>query len=266
VEPWLHQVNVKTLTGQIESIQHELQCGRGFVVIRGLSVHEYAKVCAMLGEIIPQTVAGDTIYSVRDEGLSIEQDYGRPGVRISKTRAAFNFHTDSPSRLAGHTPDYIALYVVQTAKAGGESLIVNGDHVEKVIRQERPDVLDRLYRRFWVDRRAELPPGEQPVLPVPVFTRCPGCAKIEVRYLRLYITKGHELKGEPLTSRDTEALDFFDSVMNRPEMSVRMTLQQGDIQIINNTFLLHSRTAYEDFPEPQRKRHYLRIWVRDAMT
>jgi alpha-ketoglutarate-dependent taurine dioxygenase len=218
----------------------------------------------MFGAIVPQTVAGDTLYSVRDEGLSIDRDYGRPGVRISKTKAAFPFHTDSPSRLAGHTPDYIGLYVLQTARSGGESLVVNAYSVEAVIRRERPDVLERLYRPFWVDRRAELPPGEEPVLRVPVLTRSPGGSELQVRYLRLYLAKGQELQGEPLNEKDIEALDIFDSVMNRPGLAVSIQLQEHDIQIINNTFLLHSRTAYEDHPEPERKRHYLRIWIRDG--
>jgi hypothetical protein len=198
---------------------------------------------------------------VRDEGLSIDRDYGRPGVRISKTRSGFPFHTDSPSRLAGRTPDYVALYVAQTARSGGESLIVNGYTVESVIGRERPDVLERLYLPFWMDRRAELPPGEEPVLPVPILARSGNQSALRVRYLRLYIVKGQELRGEPLNGKDIEALDFFDSVMNRPEQAVTIPLEKGDIQIINNTFLLHSRTAYEDHLEPEKKRHYLRIWI-----
>jgi alpha-ketoglutarate-dependent taurine dioxygenase len=262
LQPWIH--DFKSLPDKIGALRHELRRGRGFVVIRNAPVEEYATICSMFGAIVPQTVAGATIYSVRDEGLSIDRDYGRPGVRISKTSAAFPFHTDSPSRLAGHTPDYIGLYVVQTAKSGGESLVVNGYEVEAAIRRERPDVLDRLYRPFWVDRRAELPPGEEPVVRVPVFSRSASHSELRVNYLRLYIAKGQELQGEPLHETDIEALDFFDSVMNRPGLAVSIQLQQHDIQIINNTCLLHSRTAYEDHPEPEKKRHYLRIWICDT--
>ena len=28
-----------------------------------------------------------------------------------------------------------------------------------------------------------------------------------------------------------------------------------------NHFVFHSRTAYEDWPEPERRRHLLRLWV-----
>ncbi|HKS73960.1 MAG TPA: TauD/TfdA family dioxygenase, partial [Terriglobales bacterium] len=133
-----------------------------------------------------------------------------------------------------------------------------------VIRRERPDLLARLYRPFWVDRRAELPPGEEPVLRAPVLARSASDSELRVRYLRLYIIKGQELQGEPLNEEDIEALDFFDSIMNRPGVPVSIPLQRHDIHIINNTFLLHSRTAYEDYPEPERKRHYLRIWICDG--
>jgi hypothetical protein len=40
-----------------------------------------------------------------------------------------------------------------------------------------------------------------------------------------------------------------------------MDLQQGDIQLINNYVVMHSRTEYEDWPEPERKRHMLRLWL-----
>jgi alpha-ketoglutarate-dependent taurine dioxygenase len=263
VESGTYRVDFESLTDSIDAVRHELRHGRGFVVVAGVPAEKYTAVCAMFGDIVPQTVAGNTVYSVRDEGLSIDRDYGRPGVRTSKTSAAFPFHTDSPSRLAGYTPDYIALYVMQTAKAGGESLVVNGYQVQEIIRKERPDVLQRLQRPFWVDRRAELPSGEEPVLPVPILSHGGNGSALQVRYLRLYITKGQELKGEPLTSQDIAALDFFDSVMNRPDLVVKVPLQTRDIQIVNNRFLLHSRTAYEDYPEPERKRHYVRIWICD---
>lgn len=38
-----------------------------------------------------------------------------------------------------------------------------------------------------------------------------------------------------------------------------MTLEPGMIQLVNNNWLLHSRTAYED--DPDRPRHLLRLWL-----
>jgi hypothetical protein len=250
-------------------IRRRLKDGIGFVVLRGLPLDDYAEdearllyagIGTHLGTILPQNLRGDRLYSVRDEGIRVEADYGRTGVRFSKTNAAFDFHTDSPSRVAGSTPDVIGLLVLRSAKAGGESALVSAYTLHNILREERPDVLRRLYQPFWVDRRAELPPGEDPVLPVPVFS---FDGSLTARYLRFYITKGQEWKGEPLTSADVEALDAFDGLMQRPGVAVTVPLERGDLQLISNTFLLHSRTNYEDYAEPDRKRHYLRLWLAD---
>ncbi len=250
-------------------IRNILRYGRGFVVIRGLPLDRmneqqcrelYLALGKQIGKTVPQTVSGELLYSVRNEGIRIDADYGKPGVRVSKTDAYFDFHTDSPSRLAGFTPDFVALLILRTAASGGESVLLNAATVYQIIERERPDVLERLSRPFWVDRRAELPPGEDPVLPVPVFTRAP---ELQIRYLRLYITKGHEFKQEPLTDAEIEALDFFESVMRRPGLAVTVPAERGDVQIISNTRLLHSRKAYVDHDDPALRRHYLRMWLVD---
>ena len=38
----------------------------------------------------------------------------------------------------------------------------------------------------------------------------------------------------------------------------------GDIQLVNNHCLLHDRTGFEDWPEPARRRHLLRVWLAPA--
>jgi hypothetical protein len=35
----------------------------------------------------------------------------------------------------------------------------------------------------------------------------------------------------------------------------------GDIQFLHNHTILHARSAYEDWPEGERKRHLLRLWL-----
>ena len=248
-------------------LRQTLREGRGFAVLRGFPVDRhseeesrllYAILGLQLGTILPQTVRGDLLYSVRDEGLRLENDYGRPGVRISKTAGAFVYHTDSPSALAGHTPDVVGLLVLRTAKSGGESALVSGYAVHQMLRTEYPRHWQRLHRPFWVDRRAELPPGEVPVRRVPVFA---DNGRLVVRYLRFYIVKGQELRGEPLSPDDEAALDALDEMTHRPGVALSMPLDRGDIQLIDNTFLLHSRAAYEDHADPALKRHYVRLWL-----
>jgi hypothetical protein len=38
-----------------------------------------------------------------------------------------------------------------------------------------------------------------------------------------------------------------------------MTFERGDIQYLNNHVIMHSRSEYEDYPEPERRRHLVRV-------
>ena len=58
-----------------------------------------------------------------------------------------------------------------------------------------------------------------------------------------------------------EALDLFDTLTNDPRLHFLMDLEPGDIQLVHNHTLLHDRTAFEDWPEPERRRHLLRLWL-----
>jgi hypothetical protein len=40
-----------------------------------------------------------------------------------------------------------------------------------------------------------------------------------------------------------------------------MTLERGDLQFVHNHTVLHDRTAFEDYPEPERRRYLLRLWL-----
>lgn len=251
-----------------EALREELRSGSGFVLVKGLPIDRYTDEEAQtlywglglhLGRPVPQKVVGGLLYSVRDEGYNLERDFGAAGVRTSKTTAGFNYHTDSPSMLAGHTPEIVCLLALQIAKSGGESAILSANTIHNILLEERPESLDRLYAPYHVDRRAELPPGEPPTLPTPVFAYD---GRLSVRYLRLYIAKGHEVAGEPLTAADTGPLDYLDEVMRRPDLPVTFAMERGDMQFVNNVFILHSRSPYQDHAESERKRHYVRLWLK----
>ena len=248
-------------------IREELMNGRGFVLLRGIPVDNYSEeeldhiywgIGALLGKPLPQNIKGDRLYSVRDEGYNISRDYGRSGVRFSKTTESLIFHTDSAPALMGNTPDVIGLFALQVAKSGGASALVSANSVHNVMLQERPDYLRRLYKILRFDRSAEWREGEPRTFLSPIFRFAAG---LEARYFRLYITKGHERANEPLEPEDVAALEYFESVMARPELQVQFEMQRGDIQLINNVFVLHSRTAFEDWPERERKRHLKRLWI-----
>ena len=48
---------------------------------------------------------------------------------------------------------------------------------------------------------------------------------------------------------------------NDPALYLDMEFRPGDIQLLKNSVILHKRTEYEDWDEPDRKRHLLRLWL-----
>jgi hypothetical protein len=44
-------------------------------------------------------------------------------------------------------------------------------------------------------------------------------------------------------------------------MHAKFRQESGDMVFMNNWVTLHKRSAFEDWPEPERRRHILRIWL-----
>jgi hypothetical protein len=40
-----------------------------------------------------------------------------------------------------------------------------------------------------------------------------------------------------------------------------MDFRPGDVQLLNNAVILHSREAYEDHDDLDQRRHLLRLWL-----
>jgi alpha-ketoglutarate-dependent taurine dioxygenase len=56
-------------------------------------------------------------------------------------------------------------------------------------------------------------------------------------------------------------MELIEAIANDPTFHVEMDFQPGDIQLLNNAVMLHSREAYEDDREPPSRRHLLRLWL-----
>jgi hypothetical protein len=124
----------------------------------------------------------------------------------------------------------------------------------------RPDLVARLFRPFPTDRRGEVPAGKKPFFEIPVYNDYAG--HLSVLYSRTYINSGQRFpEARRLEPEDIEALDLFDQLANDADLRLDMQLQPGDMQFVHNHTILHDRTAFEDWPEPEKKRHLLRLWL-----
>lgn len=86
--------------------------------------------------------------------------------------------------------------------------------------------------------------------------------RLRTFYIGWYIRDARRNAHVPrLTRPQQELLELIESTANDPRFYLDMDFEEGDIQLLNNATSLHARTAYEDFEEPERKRHLLRLWL-----
>lgn len=244
-------------------VRRQIEQGCGFAVITGLPIPEgadadspdaasqtainlaYGGLCSHLGVITAQTHRNDLMIEVTDIG----QPYDHTSRGYSSNKA-LPFHTDGA--------DVAALLCLSNSAEGGQSVLVSALAVFDCIKQERPELLPILMQGFYHHRRGEQPEGESPLSsrPVPVFSFHDQL--LHCMYNRNPI-QWAEKEGIQLTPAQYEALDFFDAVCARDDMQLHMAMRAGDIQLVNNFTILHSRTAYRD--SRQQRRHLKRLWL-----
>ncbi len=246
-----------TLAPQLRSWLAEVSDGRGFIVLRGLNVEDYSDedvglifwgIGQHLGFPVTQNPHGDLLGHVFDHG----RRYGDLDVRGYETSAHLPFHTDSG--------DIVGLLCLRRAASGGLSSVVSAVTVHNEIFKRHPEYLAPLYRGFhYIRREAAL--TESPVTPhrLPVFGMADGL--VSARLVRNQINAACVKTGIPLEPIEQAALDLFDTLAQDPDIHLDMDLQVGDMQFCNNYVTLHSRTSFVDFPEIERRRHMIRLWL-----
>lgn len=236
----------------------ELLDGRGFLLIRGLPVERYdIRRSALIylglgryfGSLRSSNGKGHLLGHVKDIGRNIED----PNTRFYQTSQKLEYHTDSS--------DLVGLLCLQTAKAGGESFIVSSMTVYNEILRRRPDLARALFEPFPTDRRGEVPAGMLPWFEVPIFNWHEG--KLSGIYIRHYIEEAQRLfpQAPRLSAEQFAVMDLIDELVNDPAIHLPMAFRPGDMQFLHNHQIFHSRNDFENWPEPHRHRHLLRLWI-----
>ncbi len=239
----------------LAEVRQELLEGRGLVSLRGLPVADlgreraaiaYFGIGCHLGVPISQNAYGHLLGHVRDFGKSFDD----PNIRGYRSRAALGFHAD-------HC-DYVGLMCMQTAKSGGESRVASAITLYNRMLELRPDLVEELTKDFYWTRHGEVPPGKQPWYTQPIF--CFHDGYFSARGASGYIRKAQGLPGvPPFTPAQIEAIAFYQKTVD--ECAADIPFEEGDIQFLHNHVVLHSRRAFENWPD--RKRHLYRLWLKD---
>lgn len=231
--------------------------GRGLAMLHGLprdllSEQEFQLLNWAIGLHVgvarPQGKASQYISAVRDAGTNYRSAAGRG----FSSNAGLDFHVDGG--------DLTTLGCFNAAKSGGQSMVSSSLTALRVLLQERPDLADVAYEDFYFSRQQEEAPDEGAFYAQPLFAECEG--RIFGKWNRNRVRTAQAIEGVPTLSPEQQETGLLlDDILQRPEVMFTMHLAPGDLQIINNHTMLHSRTAYEDFDDPERKRLLWRLWL-----
>ena len=245
------------LSKTLKRTEDVLQNGLGFMVIRGIPVNRYDireaaiayfGIGSHLGEAVSQNARGHALGHVCNLGF----DPSLPTARGYQSANKLNFHTDPT--------DLVGLMCLRKAKSGGLSSIVSAGTVFNEMLKQRLDLVHILTQTLYRDRRGEIPEGREPWYRLPVFNFRDG--HLTTNYVRSTIEKAQRFDDVPrLTEVQREAFALIESIAADPTLYLNMEFEPGDIQLLNNHYIMHSRTAYEDYPEPERRRHLMRLWL-----
>ena len=248
----------------MREVKRQIDDGFGFAIVDRLPVDRWSlsgsrAVWWLLASLVARPVAqkwdGTSIYDVTD--------LGRPpgnGVRPDVTNYEQNFHTDNSYN--NEPPHYVGLLCLRTAMEGGVSGIVSFTTAHEEMRKRHPELLERLFQPYHFDRQREHAPGDIMTTFHPMLAR--DGDRLIARLSHFQITNGYKLAGKPLDNRGAAALDAFEAILNEPGMSARFHFEPGQMQLIDNRALGHKRTSFRDWPDPERKRLLVRLWLRDT--
>ena len=259
----LNENDLLLLKNEILEFKKKILDGFGLFIINGACLKDfslkekisiYTLIAEILGELIIQNIKQEKIVEIKDVGKSMQT-----GGRYQETKEGGSHHTDSPQWK--DVPDYLGLFCVHNAKKGGTNLFLSAYTIHNRILKNRKDLLNILYEKFHFDKRGEFKEGESSTVFEPIFKFKDG--KLYFRYLRNYIDAGHDIQNQPLSESQKEALTYLDNSMLEEDMIMSYDLKPDDMVFSDNHWIIHGRTTFEDFDDPNLKRLMLRTWIKD---
>jgi len=241
----------------LASAFREVRDGRGMALVKnlprtGVTPAEFKLMTWAIGLHFgvarPQNRASDYITEVKDAGMA----YRSPTGRGYNSKAELDFHVDSS--------DVVLLSCYNQAPVGGMSLCASAATAYAIVQAERPDYAAALATNYGFSRNGEQSEDEAPWYAAPICSIEDG--RVFCKWNRNRINNAQKIDGVPeLSTLQREAMEYFDLVLRRPENMFCMHLEPGDLQMLCNQTMLHSRTSFEDHAEEDRKRTLYRLWL-----
>lgn len=236
-------------------IRDEILSGAGYSLVRGLNesnswsnedlIRAYWGIGCWLGDAVSQNAKAHLLGHVIDQRINKAS-----GTRIYQTNQAQPFHSDSC--------DIVGLLCLRVAQYGGASSIASSSAIHNDLLDNNPQALDTLYGNFQCDRYGEIPEGKHAHYSVRVFN--------EVNHQLVCCGMDPDIRSaqrlddvQPLSDAQSNALDAFQATARK--LALNMSLQRGDMQFVNNHIVVHARSEFQDYEEPDRRRYLIRLWL-----
>lgn len=249
-------VVLPTLGPRLEAVADDVINGRGLALIRGVPVERYTRlqsaiafwcIGGFVGDPVSQNAKGHLLGHVADLGGTSLKN---PENRGYQTHDQLPFHCDSC--------DVVSLLCLHPSKSGGESTVTSSLHIYNEMLKRRPELAAALAEAIYRDRRNEIPEGKEPWFLMPVFNFFDR--HLTVSWQGGYIRSAQRFEELPRHSQDLiDGIEMFSQLAR--DLAYAMDFRQGDIQFLHNHVTVHSRTEFVDFPEPERRRELLRLWL-----
>lgn len=247
-----------SLLKKMQAAKKELREHSGLALIKNAPLEElnpeetemfYWGIGLLFGVPMPQGKNSQFISNVRNDGGTYRSTKGRG----YNTNSQLDFHADGS--------DIVGLFCLRQAPIGGDSMVSSSVRALQLMQQRVPMLYAALQDLFIFSRQGEEAEDESPYYKASISGVIDG--QHFCRYIRNHI-KSAQLSFEDiprLTDIQIEAMDYLDDILKTPELMYEMRLERGDIQLLNNHFVLHSRTEFQDNEDPSLKRHMMRLWL-----
>lgn len=253
-----------------DEVREELESGTGMVKMCGLDVSRYSQeqlrriwygIGCHLGTPMYQNRRGELMRDIKDAGMDVSVKlYGATIDAAGKPFLSSGARTLSTGPLRFHTDrcDVVGLLCVRQAREGGVSKLASSATVYNEILERRPDLHALLCKPIPRSRFGEEAGGEHIVYDLPIFGVRDG--KLTSHFSLTYIENAQMLpNARRLTDAEHQAIQMLMDVAE--EVCFEMRFAPGDMQLLNNHVIYHSRTAFKDDVSSGQDRLLMRLWL-----
>ncbi|KAK6335780.1 hypothetical protein TWF730_003157 [Orbilia blumenaviensis] len=234
---------------------------RGFAVVRGLDSSRYTPIERVVifmglssyvgGKLGMQTLSRTGLAHLTNlRPLFADGLIKSPGY----TNVHMSFHND--------TAHIIALFVAGVAGNGGGSMIASSVKVYNELAATKPHTIKTLSENWKLNSFSTHDFDSEAYYDRPLLWYEDGRPILFVAR-RPFTGSNAEDTPQPLTLLQAEALDSVHFTAERH--SIRVQLQKGDIQFMNNLAVVHSREEFRDasIGEGAERRHLIRAFIKN---